>query len=309
MRLLRYRTDGRPAAGVVLGDVIAPIDGPDDIVAIIAGDPDATEAARRAARRATATIPLTEVRVLAPLPHPSKYLAVGFNSAAHVAEAATEPISPARAARMATNRLLHEAYPDPRWPQLFNKQTTCVQEPYGPIWKPADATTLDYEGEVALVIGRRLRRASRSQAREAIAGYVVANDVSVREWQFETAQIWLGKSFETHGPLGPWVTSADEVDEDGLRIRTWVNGELRQDGRFADQLHGACEIVSMCSEVCTLLPGDVIATGTPAGVGAASERYLGIGDVVRVAVDGLGHLENTVVAEPGDQATTEANGV
>jgi 2-keto-4-pentenoate hydratase/2-oxohepta-3-ene-1,7-dioic acid hydratase in catechol pathway len=300
MRLARYEADGRIVAGVVVdGEQVAPLaDASPSLLPLLADVPTARRAAEAALRRTAELRSLDEVRLLAPLPSPRKYLAIGFNSPDHAAETTKGPMTTRRKARMETNAHIRAAFPNPRFPQLFNKQTSCITGPFDSIWAPADATTLDYEGEVAVVIGRRLRRASEPEARDAIAGYLVANDVSVREWQFETTQIWLGKSFETHGPTGPWISTADEVDEDALRIRTWVNGELRQDGRFADQTLSAAAIVATLSQLCTLEPGDLVATGTPAGVGAATERFLGVGDIVRVEVAGLGHIENRVIPEP-----------
>lgn len=300
MKLARYEADGEIRTGVILdGEVVAPLpDAPPSLLPLLADATTARRAAEAASGRSTELRALDEVRLLAPVPSPPKYLAIGFNSPDHAAEGAKGPMKPRRKARMEANAHIRAAFPNPRFPQLFNKQTSCITGPFGPIWAPADAITLDYEGEVAVVIGRRLRRASEQEARDAIAGYLVANDVSVREWQFETTQIWLGKSFETHGPTGPWISTADEVDEDALHIRTWVNGELRQDGRFADQTLSPAAIVATLSQLCTLEPGDLVATGTPAGVGAATERFLQVGDVVRVEVTGLGHIENRVVPEP-----------
>ncbi len=160
---------------------------------------------------------------------------------------------------------------------------------------------LDYEGELAFVIGRRARHVPAARAHEVIAGYVVANDVSVRDWQFKAPTMTLGKSFDTHGPLGPWLTTADEMpDPHGLELRTWVNGELRQHANTRQLIFSCFDQVAVLSTVFTLQPGDVITTGTPSGVGGAMQppKFLRAGDVVRIEVDGLGHIENTVVPEP-----------
>jgi 2-keto-4-pentenoate hydratase/2-oxohepta-3-ene-1,7-dioic acid hydratase in catechol pathway len=140
-------------------------------------------------------------------------------------------------------------------------------------------------------------------AAEVIAGYTIANDVSVRDWQLRTPTMTIGKSFDTHGPLGPWVVTADELgDPHELGIRTFVNGEQRQDGNTGEMVFNCFEQVAHLSEAFTLEPGDVIATGTPAGVGVARQPFpeglLKVGDVVRIEIDGIGELENTVVAEP-----------
>jgi 2-keto-4-pentenoate hydratase/2-oxohepta-3-ene-1,7-dioic acid hydratase in catechol pathway len=168
---------------------------------------------------------------------------------------------------------------------------------------PRVSTLLDYEGELAIVIGERCRHVPDDQAPDVIAGYTIANDVSVRDWQLRTPTMTMGKSFDTHGPLGPWVVSGDELgDPHELGIRTYVNGELRQDGDTSEMLFNCFQQVAHLSEAFTLEPGDVIATGTPAGIGAVRQPFpeglLKVGDAVRVEIDGIGSLENTVIDEP-----------
>jgi 2-keto-4-pentenoate hydratase/2-oxohepta-3-ene-1,7-dioic acid hydratase in catechol pathway len=165
---------------------------------------------------------------------------------------------------------------------------------------------VDYEGELGFVIGRRCRHVPAARAREVIAGYTVVNDVSARDWQFRSPTMTMGKSFDTHGPLGPCLVTADEIDDPhALRLRTWVNGELRQDARTDDLIFDCYAQVEHLSTAFTLEPGDVIATGTPAGVGMAMNppRLLGPGDAVRIEIEGIGVLENPVIAEPPDTAT------
>jgi 2-keto-4-pentenoate hydratase/2-oxohepta-3-ene-1,7-dioic acid hydratase in catechol pathway len=149
-----------------------------------------------------------------------------------------------------------------------------------------------------VVIGKKCRSISPDEARSAIGGYMVANDVSVRDWQFRTSTVTLGKSFDTHGPTGPWLTLAHEIpDPHDLGLRTFVNGERRQDGNTRHLIYGIYEQISYLSQVMTLKPGDILATGTPAGVGLAFDppKYLSPGDVVRLEIDGVGHIENHVV--------------
>jgi 2-keto-4-pentenoate hydratase/2-oxohepta-3-ene-1,7-dioic acid hydratase in catechol pathway len=190
-------------------------------------------------------------------------------------------------------------FPSARFLTVFNKQSSCVTGPEDDIWMPHDAEWVDFEGEVAVVIGQRARRLSPSDSERAIGGYLVCNDASVRDWQLESPTIWQGKSFETHGPIGPWITTPDEIaDVDALEIRTWVNDELRQRETLSQLITPIPEIISQLSQVCTLEPGDVIATGSPAGVGISDGRYLKVGDRVRIEVDGLGALNNHVIAEP-----------
>jgi len=151
------------------------------------------------------------------------------------------------------------------------------------------------------VIGRRCRHVPRARAHEVIAGYLCVDDVTVRDWQFRTPTWTMGKSFDTHGPIGPWLTTADEIgDPNGLRVRTWVNGELRQDSSTKHLIFDCPALVEYLSTAFTLEPGDVIATGTPSGVGALMKppQLLRAGDVVRIEIDGLGALENPVVPEP-----------
>jgi 2-keto-4-pentenoate hydratase/2-oxohepta-3-ene-1,7-dioic acid hydratase in catechol pathway len=152
------------------------------------------------------------------------------------------------------------------------------------------------------VIGRRCRHVPRSLAHEVIAGYVVINDYSVRDVQLRTSQWALGKSFDTHGVIGPWIVTADELDPHAPPIRTLVNGEVRQKSNTSNLIFDCFAQVELLSSICTLEPGDVVATGTPGGVGMASERYLVPGDRVRVEIDGIGAIENRIVQEnPPDQ--------
>jgi 2-keto-4-pentenoate hydratase/2-oxohepta-3-ene-1,7-dioic acid hydratase in catechol pathway len=183
----------------------------------------------------------------------------------------------------------------------FNKQVTCISGPYDPIHLPSVARELDYEGELAIVIGRRARHVRKRDAASVIAGFMVCNDVSVRDWQRRSPTAMLGKSFDTHGPTGPWLTTADAVPNSGsLRIRTWVDGELRQEGSTSELIYSFGEMLEELSTVFTLEPGDILATGTPVGSGSSFSppRYLAAGQSVRVEIEGLGHIENRVIPEP-----------
>jgi 2-keto-4-pentenoate hydratase/2-oxohepta-3-ene-1,7-dioic acid hydratase in catechol pathway len=223
---------------------------------------------------------LGDVRLLAPIPRPGKLLAIGLNYKDHIAET---------------------GLPTPEHPTVFNKQSTCVIGPAEGIHLPKSSAALDYEGELAVVIGKRCRHVPREQAQAVIAGYCIANDVSVRDVQLRTPQWTLGKSFDTHGPLGPWLTTPDEVgDPHALSLRTFVNGELRQQSNTRELLFDCYALVELLSSVCTLEPGDVISTGTPGGVGMAMQpaTWLKPGDVVRIEIDKLGALENPVLPEP-----------
>ena len=249
------------------------------MVALLAAGSAALHAAANAASRAKSRLPLVAVRLAAPILRPPKFLAIGLNYADHVAEAGLET---------------------PKFPTVFNKQSTCVTGPHDPVHLPRVSSVLDYEGELGFVIGKRCRHVPKARAHEVIAGYLVVNDVTVRDWQFRIPTWTMGKSFDTHGPLGPWLTTGDEIDPSGLRLCTWVNGELRQDSNTKQLIFDCAAIVEHLSTAFTLEPGDVVATGTPGGVGIAMKppRLLKVGDVMKVEIDGLGVLENTVVAEP-----------
>jgi 2-keto-4-pentenoate hydratase/2-oxohepta-3-ene-1,7-dioic acid hydratase in catechol pathway len=289
MRLITFSEEGRTRIGVVsdaaVCDVAAVADLPESMAALLAAGADALAAVRRAAERAP-RLALADVRLHAPVPNPSTYLGIGLNYADHIAE---------------TGR------PKPEFPTFFNKQTACVSGPYDDIHLPRVTGALDYEGELAFVIGRRARHVPVERAHEVIAGYLIANDVSVRDWQFKAPTMTLGKSFDTHGPLGPWLTTADEVgDPHALELRTWVNGELRQHSNTRHLIFSCFQQVALLSTVFTLRPGDIVTTGTPSGVGAAMQppKFLAVGDVVRIEIEGLGHIENTVVAEPATEELT-----
>lgn len=282
MKLCRFEmAAGAAALGVVEGEEIADLSG----TGLPAEPATALEQAGRerlAALVAEAPrLPLDGVRLLAPAT-PRKYLAIALNYAEHVAELGMEP---------------------PEVPTFFNKQVTCVVGPGADVHMPRVSTFLDYEAELAVVIGRRCRHVSPEDARDAIAGYTCANDLSVRDWQGKAKTMTLGKSFDTHGPLGPWLVTEDELgDPHDLRIRGYLNDELRQDSSTAEMVFDCFEQVSHLSEAFTLEPGDTIATGTPSGVALGRppirDHLLKVGDTFRVEIEGIGTLANTVVEEP-----------
>lgn len=235
--------------------------------------------------RTAPRLPLASVRLAAPVARPGKFLALGINYKAHIAEM----------------RERMPAFEPPAVQVWFNKQVTSITGPFDAIEKPLVSDMLDYEGELAFVIGRRCRHVRRDDAPGVIAGYLVCNDVSVRDWQMATPTQTMGKSFDTHGPLGPWLVTPDEIpDVQKLRVRTWVNGELRQDFSTADMVFTCAEMVEHLSKAMTLEPGDVITTGTSVGNGVLRMPpvLLKQGDVVKVEIDGIGAIENRVVDEP-----------
>jgi 2-keto-4-pentenoate hydratase/2-oxohepta-3-ene-1,7-dioic acid hydratase in catechol pathway len=305
MRIASYETaDGDVQAGVVIGeDVVAlrALDStPHELVDVLAAGADVISDVKRKAHAATQRTPLDTVRLRAPIARPSKYLAIGFNFTSHLEEIKQAAGRPEFAEPMRRFGHLREAFPDQAIPTFFNKQVSCIAGPFDDILAPHDSAMLDYEGELVAVIGRRTRRVDPADALRSVAGYTVGNDVSVRDWQQDTPTMWPGKSFDTHGPLGPWIVTADELDPADLAIKTWVDDELRQDGSTAEMVTGIADMIAALSRVCTLEPGDLIATGTPGGVGVFSGRLLTPGQRVRVEVQGVGTINNTVVAESTD---------
>jgi 2-keto-4-pentenoate hydratase/2-oxohepta-3-ene-1,7-dioic acid hydratase in catechol pathway len=228
---------------------------------------------------------LAEISLAAPVIRPPSFLAIARNYDDHIAE------------------LGHERPTVQTW---FSKQPTCVIGPGAAIEIPRVSTSVDYEGELAMVIGQRCRHVPAERALDVVAGFTVVNDVSVRDWQWRSPTMMMGKGFDTHGPCGPWIVTGDEVgDPQGLSVRTWVNGELRQDGSTADMIFTCTQMIEHLSAAFTLEVGMLISTGTPAGVAAGEDppRWLAPGDTVTVEVEGVGRLTNPVVEEPGGPAT------
>ena len=207
----------------------------------------------------------------------SKIVGIGLNYRAHALEA---------------------KMPIPAEPVVFMKATTCITGPNDPIIKPVDSTKLDWEVELGIVIGREARHVDTAMALDHVAGYCVFHDVSERAFQLERGGQWdKGKGCDSFGPIGPWLVTRDEVpDPQALRLWLDVNGERMQDSSTADMIFSCAEIVSYVSRFMTLLPGDVICTGTPQGVGMGRGRFLQVGDRIRLGVEGLGVQEQAVVA-------------
>jgi 2-keto-4-pentenoate hydratase/2-oxohepta-3-ene-1,7-dioic acid hydratase in catechol pathway len=212
--------------------------------------------------------PLADVRLLAPI-LPSKVIAVGRNYAKHAAEFGNEV---------------------PAAPMLFIKPSTTVIGPNAAIKLPKASKRVDFEGELAIVIGQPVKNAPAARAAGVVLGYTVANDVSARDLQKSDGQWGRAKGFDTFCPLGPWIETS--IDASDLALRTEVSGELKQDGRTSDLIHGIPELIEFISGVMTLLPGDVILTGTPEGVGQIND-----GDDVSITIEGIGTLTNPVQAQ------------
>jgi 2-keto-4-pentenoate hydratase/2-oxohepta-3-ene-1,7-dioic acid hydratase in catechol pathway len=226
---------------------------------------------------------LDQVRLLPPIERPGKYLAIGMNYQKHVEEAARLGVKPSAAQY---------------W---FNKQTSCIAGPFDAV-VPGVTEKLDYEVELCVVIGPAAKGVTEAEAPSYIFGYMVANDVSARDWQFHSPTFTIGKSFDTHGPVGPWIVTADEIsDPHRLDLSCSVNGEIRQQSNTSQMIHNIYAQIAYLSTAFTLEPGDLIATGTPDGVGVSKSPpvFLKPGDVVRCEIQDIGFIENRVAAPDG----------
>lgn len=283
MRLASFSVAGGPVRpGLIVGDEIVdladPATGlPGSMTALLALGPAGLARAAVAADTRAARHAIEETRRHAPVPDPPAILAIGMNYRAHVAEMGREP---------------------PEWQYWFNKQRTAIAGPGEAIVLPSVSEAVDYEGELALVVGPRCQHVPADRALEVVAGFTVINDVSARDWQWRSPTFTMGKSFDTHAPCGPELVTGDEVGDPGtLGIRTWVNDELRQDSTTADLIFGCAELIEYLTTAFPLEPGTIVATGTPAGVGAGFDppRFLEPGDTVRIAIEGIGELVNPVI--------------
>jgi 2-keto-4-pentenoate hydratase/2-oxohepta-3-ene-1,7-dioic acid hydratase in catechol pathway len=232
------------------------------------------------------SLPVSAVQLDAPLPLPRRNIwCVGRNYHAHAKELQASVFKD------------NDANPE-AWPIVFTKVPECVVGPFDDIQMPVGVSDqIDYEAELTVIIGKGGKNISRADALGHVWGYTVVNDITARDVQMRHQQWDMGKSFDTFCPMGPWAVSADELDGSNTRVRCWVNGELRQDGPTANMIFDIPTLIETISRGITLYPGDMIATGTPAGVGMGLKppRYLKAGDVVRVEIDGIGAIENTFV--------------
>lgn len=287
MKLLRYALGEDVRLGVIQSghdDRVVPLtpiatEYP-TMLSIIEGGETALSRVRALADAGDDAIDLGELNLLAPIERPGKYLAIGMNYAKHIEEA---------------KRL---GQPTPTTQFWFNKQTSCLAGPFDDI-EPGVSEQVDYEVELAVVIGRPAKGASEADARGHVFGYTVANDVSARDWQRQSPTFTMGKSFDTHGPIGPWIVTADEIDDPhALNLRSIVNGEVRQDANTSELVYNVWQQIAYLSTAFTLDAGDLIATGTPSGVGIGMKppQFLQAGDIVRCEIDGIGAIENRVSA-------------
>jgi 2-keto-4-pentenoate hydratase/2-oxohepta-3-ene-1,7-dioic acid hydratase in catechol pathway len=283
MKLARFIAENGAHIGVVHGDDIVDLTplgfNYTDVSEILPGGaPLFQRIADRVATAATRQ-KLRDVKLLAPMARPGKYLAIGMNYRKHAEEAARLGI------------------PTPKQQLWFNKQTSCIAGPYDDI-DPGVTERLDYEVELGVVIGKPAKGVSEDKAHEHIFGYFVANDVSARDWQFHSPTFTVGKSFDTHGPIGPWIVTADEIkDPHNLVVRCLVNGKVRQESNTRELIYNIYQQIAYLSTAFTLQSGDLLATGTPEGVGAGMTPpgFLHPGDVVRCEIPEIGAIENHVI--------------
>ena len=289
MKLATFTHQGRTSIGVVVDESIVDLSAaapelPREMVAFLGAGREALDIAREAATGKAGRLALSSLKLEAPIARPPEFLAIGLNYADHVAETGRDK---------------------PSFPMFFNKQATCVVGPNDPIHLPRASKALDYEGELGFVIGRRCRHVPRERAHEVIAGFLIVDDVSVRDWQMRAPTMTLGKSFDTHGPIGPWIVTPEEIgDPHALDLKTFVNGEMRQHSNTRHLIFDCFAQVETLSTVFTLLPGTIVSTGTPGGVAAAMKppKWLVAGDVVRIEIEKIGKLENQVISEPAETA-------
>ena len=275
MLIARHLVNDTPQIAAIIGDEIVNLstphqDMPEFLASGVEIDTLLTDDVR----------PLAEAKLLPPVGAPPAILAVGLNYRAHAEEGGREV---------------------PSTPVIFTKHHNCVIGPGDGIHIPRAAPDkVDYEGELAIVIGKRCRHVPKDRAHEIIAGYTVMNDVSVRDWQRASPTMLMGKSWDTHGPIGPWMATSDQIDPHNLQLTTRVNDEIRQNSRTDDLIFDCFDIVEHLSTAFTLEAGTVIATGTPAGVGLGQHppRFLRHGDKLEYGIDGLGSQTQVAVKEP-----------
>ncbi|PPK77944.1 2-keto-4-pentenoate hydratase/2-oxohepta-3-ene-1,7-dioic acid hydratase in catechol pathway [Methylobacter tundripaludum] len=286
MKLVTFTYNHETRVGAVVDGFV--VDGknntkiPVTMLEFLGAGSSALDAMRQQIDSGNDRIALDQVKLHAPVPRPGKYLGISLNYADHIEETRLDK---------------------PEYPSFFTKQGTCVIGPGDAIHRPKVSDKLDYEGELAFVIGTRCRHVPVDKAHQVIAGFTIANDVSVRDWQFRSPTFTLGKSFDTHGPLGPWIVTADEIsDPHNLDLKTWIDDELRQNSNTRQMIFNCYDMIAYLSQAMTLEPGDVIATGTPAGVGVKMKPrgYMLPGQTARIEIEGIGTLVNPVIEEPDD---------
>jgi acylpyruvate hydrolase len=287
MKLMMFEKGSGIALGLVEGDSVIDLAAadaslPKDLAALSAAGPAALTQVKAAAAKAPAgaKLPLASVKAALPIARPSKFICIGLNYALHAKEG---------------------GHPMPTYPSLFLRVPTSLTAAGAPVIRPRCSVQLDYECELTIVIGKGGRHIPEDKALEHVFGYTLFNDVSVRDYQRKTTQWTAGKNFDSTGPLGPWIVTADALPPgaSGLRIQTRVNGETMQDSNTSDMIFSTARTIAILSEIMTLEPGDLIATGTPSGVAHARKppAWMKAGDRVEVELEGIGVLANPIVDE------------
>jgi len=284
MKLITFSYKNKTNIGAVVGDMVVMSsnhhDIPDNMIAFLTAGDAAKQAMQALIDSDSPRISLADVKLLAPVPRPGKFLGISLNYADHINETQLDK---------------------PEYPTFFTKQSSCVIADGDAIHRPVVSEKLDYEGELAFVIGKRCKNVPVESAHQVIAGYTIVNDVSVRDWQIRSPTWMLGKSFDTHGPMGPWMVTADEItDPHKLNLKTWIDQELRQNSNTKNMIFNCYEMIAYLSKAMTLEPGDVISTGTPSGVGVKMKPrgYMKPGQTAKIEIEGIGVLSNPIIEEP-----------
>tara|TARA_B100000963_G_scaffold182783_1_gene158914 strand:+ start:91 stop:999 length:909 start_codon:yes stop_codon:yes gene_type:complete len=265
---------------------------PDDMISFINLGKDGLNQAKKLIDSSNNSYNFEEIIIKAPIKMPNKILAVGLNYKKHVDEAKEVT------GHHSQNVELQEQYPN-----IFNKQNSSVNDPYGDVHRPNESDWLDYEGELGIIIGKECRHVSYENARECIYGFTIVNDFSIRDWQFRGPPhtLTMGKSWDTHCPFGPYIVTSDEIkDPHNLKLKTFVNNEIRQNSNTNLMIYDCFTLIEYLSTAFTLMPGDLIATGTPEGVALTTQDWLKPDDIVKVEIEKLGFIENKIIQEPNN---------
>ena len=287
MHLISFKNGSRNQIGALNKDEVIPFSQdsslPEDMLSFLEAGEEALKAARKLSETTHKRIAANDIKILAPISRPPKIIAIGLNYADHLEEI------------KASGREMEA----PKVPMIFNKQSLSAVGPYDDIHDPKVSEMLDYEGELTFVIGKKCRHVPKEKANEVIAGYTVANDVSVRDWQLRVPTFTIGKSFDTHCPFGPAIVTPDEIsDPHNLDLMTEVNGEERQKSNTKNLIFNCFDLVEHLSTAFTLEPGDLVLTGTPSGVGGVEGKFLKEGDIIKISISELGYIQNKVINEP-----------
>lgn len=235
---------------------------------------------------------IDDVILKAPIDKPNKILAVGLNYKKHIDEA-----------KELKDHHSNDVQLQDQFPNIFNKQNSSVNDPFGDVHRPNASDWLDYEGELGFIIGKECRHVSYENAKNCIYGYTVVNDFSIRDWQFRGPPhtMTMGKSWDTHCPFGPYIVTSDEIDDPhNLTLKTFVNDEERQNTNTNLMIYDCYTLIEYLTTAFTLEPGDLIPTGTPEGSAVTTQNWLKPGDKIKVEIEGLGYIENNIIQEPNN---------